>query len=78
MTQANLVGKKHTDTNNYLLELTEFIMEAWDTNDLAVAMFCADFSKGFNRLHPSRFITTLSDIGNPCISDKDNNVLLIQ
>ena len=58
-------GKKHTGTNNYLLELTEFIMEAWDSNDLAVAMFCADFSKGFNRLHPARFITTLSDMGIP-------------
>ena len=58
-------GKKHTGTTNYLLELTEFILEAWDTNDLAVVMFCADFSKGFNRLHPARFITTLSDMGVP-------------
>ena len=58
-------GQKNTGTGHYLIELTDFILEAWETPTQAVVMLCADFSKGFNRIHPVRLITTFSDMGIP-------------
>jgi hypothetical protein len=62
---AQFGGKKLTGTSHYLIELTEFIMEGLETGNHAIIMLCADFSKGFNRIHPMRLITTLADMGIP-------------
>jgi len=58
-------GRRNTGTSHYLIELIEFILEAFEAEDMAVSMVCADFSKGFNRIHPIRLITTFYDMGIP-------------
>ena len=63
--EAQFGGKKNTSTCHYLIELIEFILEAQEEQDMSVAMLCADFSKGFNRIHPVRLITTFFDMGVP-------------
>jgi hypothetical protein len=63
--RAQFGGKKLTGTCHYLIELIEFIMEALETGDQAIVMLCADFSKGFDQIHPIRLITTFADMGIP-------------
>ena len=62
---AQFGGEKHTSTGHYLLELVEFILEAWETTNETVIAICLDFSKGYNRILHSRLVTILSDMGVP-------------
>ena len=62
---AQFGGSRHTSTGHYLLELIEFILEAWETNNETVITICLDFSKGYNRILHSRLVTILSDMGVP-------------
>ena len=63
--EAQFGGEKHTSTGHYLLELIEFILEAWETTNETVIAICLDFSKGYNRILHSRLVTILSDMGVP-------------
>ena len=62
---AQFGGARHSSTGLYLLELTEFILEAWETSNETVIAICLDFSKGYNRILHSRLVTILSDMGVP-------------
>ena len=63
--EAQFGGEKNTSTGHYLLELIEFILEAWETTNETVIAICLDFSKGYNRILHSRLVTILSDMGVP-------------
>ena len=62
---AQFGGEKHTSTGHYLIELIEFILEAWETTNETVIAICLDFSKGYNRILHSRLVSILSDMGVP-------------
>ena len=62
---AQFGGKRNLSCTNYLLELLEFVVEAFENPDCAVIIALMDFSKGFNRLSHSRLLCTLADLGIP-------------
>ena len=63
--EAQFGGKRNLSCTHYLLELVEFVVEAFENPDCAVIIALMDFSKGFNRLSHSRLLCTLADLGIP-------------
>ena len=58
-------GKRNISCCHYLLELIEFVVQAFESTDYAVIIALMDFSKGFNRLSHPRLLCTLADLGIP-------------
>ena len=59
--KAQFGGKRNLSCTHYLLELVEFVVEAFENPDCAVIIALMDFSKGFNRLSFATYLV----ISNP-------------